>query len=96
MSPRRFPFGHEPVVMRRPEEPPSRMTEPLVGFAAPTRVLPFYAALPAPAAAPVPTPSPVVARPRWRRAVRAWVLVALAAMVVLDAVLLFLVVRGLR
>jgi hypothetical protein len=38
----------------------------------------------------------VLARTRRPRAVRAWIVVGLAAMVVLDTVLLFLVVRGVR
>jgi hypothetical protein len=78
--------------VRRPEEPASRTTEPLVGFAPPATVLPFREAPPTPARVPPSSP----ARAPARRAVRAWLVIALAAMVVLDAVLLFLIVRGLR
>lgn len=85
MSPaRRFPFGHEPAAARVPAEPPSTETALLVGFAAPARVLPFSAAPPAHLPARTPT----------RRTVRAWMIVAVAVLVVLDAGLLFLVVRG--
>jgi hypothetical protein len=71
------------------------MTEPLFGFAAPERALPFQA----PRAAPVATPAPALVaapmRSRARRIVRPWIIVALAVMVVLDAALLVLVMRGL-
>jgi hypothetical protein len=93
---RRFPFGHEPVIARVPEEVKSRTTEPLVGFAASGQSLPFRPPPPASVATTVVLPRPVLPPLRRRRAVRAWILVALAVMVVLDAMLLGLVGSGLR
>jgi hypothetical protein len=102
VSPMRpFPFGHEPAVVRAPEEPrgkvttepPNRTTELSVDFAAPTTVLPFRAP------PPVPPPAPMPARPptRRRHALRPSIIVVLVVLVVMaQAALVFLVVRGHR
>lgn len=92
MSPRRFPFGQEPVLVRAPEEPPSKssaeqtvplaplaeQTVPLAAFLPPSRALPFSPVLvPAP---PASAPAPAQSRTSFRTAA-ALVLLALDLLV---------------
>jgi len=83
---RLFPFGHDAAQPReaRPARlVPERVTDPLVGFVPPERVLPFSApAQPAPAAR-----APQRPRPR----ARLWLALALA-LFVFDVAALWLVV----
>ena len=98
MSQRRFPFGRAPAVpVAPPPDPPPRMTEPLVGFVPPGRVLPFrpprIALPPAPPAPPAwrPYRAPPSATPR--RAVARWVLVVLVVFAIDAAVVTALLWR---